>query len=192
MLRGTNISCEISPKKKEDARRLLEIVTDSLIVWGVAVVQAGADILQISDPTSSGDAISASFYREWGFPYTKRMVNALKGTGVKLIMHICGNTSDRLKLLADTGVHGLSLDAKVDFGFARETLGDAYLLMGNVEPTEPLAIGTPQMVYEHSKKVIDKAGRDGHFFLSGGCLIPEFAPVENMQAMFRAALETKY
>jgi uroporphyrinogen-III decarboxylase len=120
------------------------------------------------------------------------MVSALKKTGVKLIMHICGDTSDRLELLAETGVDGLSLDAKVDFGFAREILGHAYLLMGNVEPTDPLFMGTPQKVYEHSKKVIDQAGGEGHFFLSGGCLIPDVVSVENVEAMFRAARETKY
>jgi MtaA/CmuA family methyltransferase len=192
MMRGADNLMRDIFKDKENARKLLEIATESLIIWGVAVAQAGADIVLLSDPTSSGDAVSPKQYEEWGLPYTQRVASAIKKTGVKLLLHMCGDTSDRLEILASTGVEGLSLDAKVDFGFARETLGPDYLLIGNVEPTDPLTIGTPETVYEHSKKVIDQAGRNGHFFLSGGCLISDEAPLENMEAMIKAGHEATY
>ena len=110
-----------APKKLKD---LLEIATESQIIYGQAVAKAGADIICISDPTSSGDAVSRKLWEEFGHPYTTRVVQAVKKTGVKMFMHICGNTSDRLDSLASTGVDGLSLDHKVDFAHARKTLGD--------------------------------------------------------------------
>jgi uroporphyrinogen decarboxylase len=192
MLRSAENLMRDTFKNKENARRLLEITTNSQIVWGTALAQAGADIVFVSDPTSSGDAVSSKTYEEWGLPYTRRVVGAIKQTGVKVLMHICGNTSDRLEMLASTGVDGLSLDAKVDFGFARETLGEDYLLMGNVDPTSPITMGSPETVYEHSRHVIAQAGRNGRLFLSAGCLIPEEAPVENVQAMIRAGTEHTY
>ena len=192
MMRGADDLMRDIFKDKENARKLLEIATDSLIIWGVAVAHAGADIVLFSDPTSSGDVISSKHYEEWGLPYTQRVVSAVKKTGVKTLLHMCGDTSDRLEMLASTGVDGLTLDSKVDFGFARDTLGPDYLLIGNVDPTDPLSVGTPEKVYEHSKKVIERAGREGHFFLSGGCLISDEAPVENMEAMFRAGQEYIY
>jgi uroporphyrinogen decarboxylase len=192
MLRGVEKLMRDIYKDKENARKLLEIATDSLIVWGVAVVQAGADVVLLSDPTSSGDVVSSQIYKEWGLPYTQRLCNAIKETGVKVLLHMCGDTSDRLKLLAYIGLDGLSLDAKVDFGFARETLGPNYLLMGNVDPTDPLTVGKPEKVYEDAKKVIKQAGKNGRLFLSGGCLISKEAPVENMEAMIRAAHESLY
>lgn len=179
-------------KDKENARELLEIATDSLIVWAVAVAQAGADIMFCSDPTSSGDLISPKVYQEWGLPYQQRLVSVLKKTGVKMVLHICGDTSDRLQMLVSTGVDCLSLDGKVDLGFAREKLGDKYLLMGNVDPTNPLALGTPEQVHEQSLKVIEKAGKGGHFFLSGGCVISDIVPPENMEAMIKAGHQTVY
>lgn len=192
MLRGPENLMRDLFKNRENVRKLMEIATDSLIVWGVAVVQAGADIVWFPDPVASGDAISPKAYKEWALPYTKRVVDAIKKTGVKTLMHICGNTSDRLEMLAATGVGGLSLDAKVDFGFARATLGPDYLLMGNVEPTNPLTLGKPETVYEHSRNVIEQAGKEGHFFLSSGCLISAEAPADNMEAMFRAGHESVY
>jgi uroporphyrinogen decarboxylase len=192
MMRGADQLMRDIMKDKENARKILEIATRSLIVWGVAVAQAGADIVLLSDPTSSGDAVSVKTYEKWGLPYTQRVLRAIKDTGVKTLLHMCGNTSDRLEVLASTGVDGLTLDAKVDFGFARETMGPEYLLMGNVEPTNPLSLGKPETVYEHSKKVIEQAGKDGHFMLSGGCLISDVAPVANMEAMIKAGQETVY
>jgi uroporphyrinogen decarboxylase len=192
MLRSAENLMRDTFKNRENARCLLEIATNSQITWGTALAQAGADILFVSDPTSSGDAVSSKTYEEWGLLYTQRLVGALKQTGVKILMHICGDTSDRLEMLASAGVDGLSLDAKVDFGFARETLGENYLLMGNVDPTSPITMGRPETVYEHSKRVIDQAGGDGHLFLSGGCLIPAEAPVENVVAMIRAGKEHEY
>ena len=192
MLRGPENLMRDLFKKKEDARKLMEIATDSLIVWGTAVVQAGADIVWLPDPVASGDAVSPKVYKDWVLPYTRRVVGAIKKTGVPVLMHICGDTSDRLEMLASAGVDGLSLDAKVDLGFARETLGPDYLLMGNVEPTNPLTLGTPGTVYEHSQKAITQAGREGSFFLSSGCIISDEAPLENMEAMFRAGHEAIY
>jgi uroporphyrinogen decarboxylase len=192
MLRGPENLMRDLFKNKEQARALLEMATVSQIVWGTAVAQAGADIIFFSDPTSSGDAVSPKTYQEWGLPYTKQVVSILKRTGVKVLLHICGDTSDRLEVLASTGVDGLSLDSKVDFGFAREILGPEYLLMGNVEPTNPVTFGKPETVYGHSKSVIGQAGEDGHFFLSGGCLIPAEAPVENVAAMVSAGKDCTY
>lgn len=192
MLRGPEALMRDLYKNRENARKLMEIATDSLIIWGTAVVQAGTDIVWIPDPVASGDAVSPKTYKDWILPYTQRVVGAIKKTGVQVLMHICGDTSDRLEMLASTGVDGLSLDSKVDFGFARETLGPDYLLMGNVEPTDPLTLGQPETVYEHSRKVIEQAGKEGHFFLSSGCVIPGEAPVENMEAMFRAGHEAIY
>lgn len=192
MLRGVENLMRDLFKNRENARKLMEIATDSLIVWGVAVVQAGADIVWLPDPVASGDAVSPRVYEDWVLPYTQRVVSALKKTGVKVLMHICGDTSDRLKTLAATGVDGLSLDTKVDFGSARETLGPEYLLMGNVDPTDPLTLGRPETVYKESRKVIEQAGKEGHFFLSSGCVIPAEAPLENMEAMVRAGCEALY
>lgn len=192
MLRGVDDLLRDLFKNKEGARKLLEIATDSQIVWGTAVAQAGADIVVLSDPTSSGDMVSPKTYREWGLPYTQRVAAAVGKTGAKLILHICGDTTDRLEMLASTGVDALSLDSKVDFSRAREILGPDYLLMGNIEPTFPLALGTPEDVYGQTKKVIEQAGKDGRLLVSGGCSISAHAPEENVEAMLKAAYETVY
>lgn len=186
MLRGAEAAMRDCMKNPEPLRELCELALASQIIWGNALVSAGADVLFVSDPMSSGDAVSPRQWKQWGLPLTTRLVSMLKRTGVPIIMHICGNTSDRLSSLAETGVDCLSLDEKVDFAQARAELGEDYLLMGNVSTTT-LATGKPEEVTRAARRVLEQAGRGGRLFLSGGCMISEIMPAENMRALVRAA-----
>jgi len=192
MLRGTDQWMRDIFKNKEKARRLIEIAVESQIVWGVAVAQAGADIVTLADPPSSGSSISKKVLADWSLPYLKRVCDALKKTGTKTILHVCGDISDRLEMLASVGADILQVDSKVDLSFARETLGPDQLLTGNVDPSDPLALGTPEQVYEHSKRAIEKAGKEGKLLLSGGCMISEAVPARNMEALVQAGHETVF
>ena len=188
MLRGSENIMRDMYKQKENLKELCEIALSSQIVYAVAVISAGADILFISDPTSSGDAISKKQWEEWGLPLTTKLVKLVKRSGVKTIMHVCGNTEDRLESLAATGVDCLSLDEAVDFEKARMVLGPNYLLMGNVSTTL-MAMGSPEDLAEATKEVIRKAGKDGHLLVSSGCLIAGNCPPENVRAMVKTARE---
>jgi len=186
MLRGSENAMRDLYKAPESLRKLCDIALSSLIVYAVAIISTGVDILFISDPSSSGDAISKKHWEEWGKPLTSRLVNLVKPTGIKIIMHVCGDNSDRLESFAETGVNCLSLDEGVDFEAARNLLGPRYCLMGNVS-TSLLAMGSPEDVKEATREVIDKAGRDGGLLVSGGCILPAICPPENIQAMVETA-----
>jgi len=187
MLRGFEDLMKDLYKRPDSVKELLEITTLSQIYYGIACVHAGADIVQVSDPSSSGDAVSPKVWEEFGLPYTKRVVNVLKKMGVKVTMHICGDTNDRLESLALTGVDGLSLDHKVDFVYAKKVLGDRVCLIGNLNPTDTLVFKNADEVYEEARALISAIG-PYNFILSSGCSIPAIAPPENIEAMVRAAL----
>lgn len=190
MLRGPETAMRDIFKQKDKLAELCEVALASLIPYAVALASAGVDIVQVSDPMSSGDAISKKHWEAWGFPLTRRLVDVLRRCGVKTFLHVCGDTTDRLESLAATGVDCLSLDEAVDFEKARRILGPAYTLMGNVS-TSLVAFGTPAEVKEATKEVIRKAGRDGHLIVSAGCLISDVSPPENVRAMIEAAREAR-
>lgn len=191
MLRGSDYLLRDVIKDKEHAKELLNIATESQKIWGKAVVEAGADILIISDPTSSGDAVSTKTYEEFGVPYSKELVSSLKETGVKTFSHICGNTNDRVELIASIGVDALSVDQKNDLALNRESLGPKMCLIGNVDPTFLFPFGKPEEISKAAEKNIEDAGKDGAFILSSGCLVT-MAPPENMRAMVNIALVHRY
>lgn len=187
MLRGLEKVLRDTKKAPEPLKELLEISLTGLIHWGIALAEAGADIICISDPTVSQDVMSRDTWLEFGFPYLKRLVKALERTGKPLKLHVCGDTTDRLETFAEAGFDILSLDTKVDFEKAREKLGPGVCLMGNVCPNTTLLFGTPQDVEDVSKKVIRQAGLSGRFILSSGCMLSPDTPVENVHAMVTAA-----
>ena len=186
MLRGTENVMRDAYKRKESLRKLCEISMESLLVYAEAEIFAGADIVCIGDPVSSADIISRRMWKEWGFPYTKKLVEFIKERGVKTMLHVCGDTTDRLDSLASTGADVLSIDEAVDFETARRIIGEDVCLMGNVSTTV-LATGSPEAVAEAVREIVKKAGKRWRKIISGGCLIGETCPPENMFAMIEAA-----
>jgi len=190
ILRGNNIFRDVL-KKKNEVKDLLEITFLSQLIYGIALVNAGADIIQVSDPTSSGDILSRDQWLEFGYVYTKRLINELKKTGVKIYLHICGDTSDRLDTFVKLGIDGMSLDQKVDLGYAREVMGEKICIIGNVSPTH-LAYNSPDEIREESKNCIEKAGENGSFILCSGCGVGIGTPPENVKAMVEIAKNYYY
>lgn len=188
MLRGPENAYRDILKNPKRIKELLEIATESLIIYGTSVAQAGADIIIIFDPTSSGDAISRAAWEEFGFPYTERAVREIKKrTGIPMILHVCGDIMDRLDSLAETGVEGLSIDSKVDLAETRKILGDSICLFGNVDPVSSLLFGKPEDVAKETECCILSAGQNGNFILSSGGMLPSDVPPQNVQAMVDTA-----
>jgi len=174
-------------KSPQCVKDLLELCVSTQITWGTALVQAGADVLFISDPMSSSDMISPQIWMAFAQPYTTQVVLALKKLGIKFIMHICGDTTDRLESMAATGVDCLSLDSKVNMSEARKILGDDICLMGNLDPTNILVFGTPERVEKESLHLMaSAAGMRGNYILSSGCTVPINTPSKNIHAMVSA------
>ncbi|MGD8985246.1 MAG: uroporphyrinogen decarboxylase family protein, partial [Desulfobacteraceae bacterium] len=75
---------------------------------------------------------------------------------------------------------------EVDLTTGIEYLGDACVIVGNVEP-RVLLTGTPDEVYQLSKECIEKAKfAPRGFILGSGCELPPLAPPSNVWAMRKA------
>jgi len=190
MLRGNDIYKDLL-KRRERVFELLEKTLLSQIAYGVALVNAGADVLTISDPTSSGDVISRSQWLDFGHTYLKELVKHLRATKAKIYLHICGDNNDRLDTFSDLNLDGISFGEKVDLEAARKSLGDQICIIGNVSPAN-LLHSSPEEIAEESRMCIDKAGKNGSFILCSGCGISKNCPPENIRAMVRVAREYRY
>ena len=191
MLRGTERLLKDTFKSGDKCQELLTIATDSLIIYGTALVNAGADLIMIAEPYMSADMMSRDLALKVESHFT-RLAQTLRKTGVKVFVHLCGSFNDRLDMIKRMGTHGVSLDEKNDLAKAREVMGPETCLIGNVNPSGTIFGSTPEMVAKEAKESIDKAGRDGAFILASGCLIPKAAPKQNIEAMIQVAKETRY
>lgn len=191
MLRGTERLLKDMYKSGDKCQELLTTATESLIIYGAALVNSGADLIMIAEPYMSADMMSRDFALKVQ-PYFTRLVETLKKTGAKVLVHLCGSFNDRLDILRRMGAHGVSLDEKNDLAKAREVMGPETCLIGNVNPTGTILMSTPEAVAKEAREAIDNAGRDGAFILASGCLIPKAAPKRNIEAMIQVAKEARY
>ena len=188
MLRGMENLYRDMIKNPSFVKDLLETVIGPCTEYAKALVDAGADIIFTSNPVANRDCIRLDHYREFSYPYTKRMISEVKAYGdVRLLYHTCGNWDDRFDLVVDTGADILHVD-KADLADLKEKWGNRITIMGNVRSVDILLLGTPEQVEAASVACLKKGAKGGGYILSGDCVLPRDVPAENVKAMLKTAL----
>ena len=172
-------------KNQVSLERLLDKITGFLLDFGQALIERGANVLLIPEPTASASMISPPMFRRIVLPRLQKIVNELR---VPCILHICGDTTSLLESMAQTGASVLSLDQCMDLAEARAVIPKA-VLGGNVDPVNSLCMGTTEQVEADTLRSLSKGGRS-RFILMSGCGIPPKTPVENIEAMVRTATKS--
>lgn len=165
----------------ERVRGFLEALSAVPSAFGRAQIAAGADLLCLADH-ATGDLVRGTMYRDFLLPIHRRLVRDLGGPTV---LHICGNTLDRLGYIADAGFDAFHFDSKVDAVDAVRAVGDRLSLVGNVNNPETLLRGTPEDAAAEARDAADAGVR----VIGPECAVPLHTPVENLIAIRRAVAE---
>ena len=142
--------------------------------------------------TSMGDSyagpnlISPNLYRQFALPYEKQVVSAVQTPDKPYSVHICGDTTKILDDMATNGARMVEVDWQVDMGKARAIFPENVTIMGNVDPSDPLVLGTPEQVKAKAKAIIEATGGKG-LILSSGCAMGANTKPENMAALVESA-----
>lgn len=163
------------------------------------------DRLRVPNPWRDGrmpvyleaiDMISPAMYRKWAWPAERRFFETINPLaeqhGAATLLHICGNMTPVLEVMAETGAQILELDYKVSLKTAKERVGRRVCLMGNLDPVEVLWRAAPESVALAARQAVADAGQDGGFILGSGCEVPMHAPQANLHAMIAAARGTAF
>jgi [methyl-Co(III) methanol-specific corrinoid protein]:coenzyme M methyltransferase len=148
-----------------------------------ALAKAGADVIVMSDPSSSTDMLSGELFDQYSKPSIMEAFSDIGKT--KSVLHICGNTTALLDNMIATGANGLSIEEKVTPEDAVRLVGGRAALVGNIGVVRPLLQGTPQECYEHTKRVKEA----GFNLIAPGCGLAARVPKVNIEAMVKAAKE---
>ncbi len=151
-------------------------------------VQHGASAVSIADPVSSVNVISAECFESYSLPFIQKVTQALRPLGVPLMLHICGDTTSRLEPVKQAGIDIFSVDS-IDLQNALEAARGHYAIFGTLSPFEVLQNASEAAVYEQSSQFCRTAGTRGGFILAPGCDLTPDTPLENIQAMAKAAHE---
>ena len=88
--------------------------------------------------------------------------------------------------MATNGARMVEVDWQVDMGKARAIFPENVTIMGNVDPSDPLVLGTPEQVKAKAKAIIEATGGKG-LILSSGCAMGANTKPENMAALVESA-----
>ena len=98
-------------KKKQEVHKMMEFAMRLVRQFYTPLVEEKViPMISIADPTGSGDLISDRVFREFSLPQLRPLIAWAKERSVYAWLHICGNTTDKLESIAETGASCFSLD----------------------------------------------------------------------------------
>jgi MtaA/CmuA family methyltransferase len=168
-------------KKKEDANKFMEFVTNQIIEFGKAQVKAGADIITISDPSGTGEILGPVYFAEYAVKYINMLIDGIREAAkdIPIIVHICGQMHSVYPQLKELKADAFSFDAVVRIKDIREHMQEK-ILMGNVS-SFALETANGDKIRAMTKNVIN----NGIDIVSPACGLGTQAPMKNIQAMLK-------
>ena len=176
-----NFLLQIGLGETEKVKKMLRQLMPVTIALARAQFQAGADIVVMADH-ATGNLVGPYHYKELLLPIHQEITTQIEGP---LILHVCGDCSDRLEYFADSGVDAYHCEWQVDSKMAVDTVGHRMSLVGNINNPQTLYQGTPDDVYKQARYAIEA----GFNIIGPECAIPLATPMENLRAIAAAAKE---
>lgn len=175
---------ELGAGKRLDAiRRLLEFSLEASYRYCVAQMEQGAHMTSIGESLAGPDVCSPKLYKAFEWPYAQRLVARLKEQNIPLAYHICGNATRIAGEMADTGAAVLELDYKCDLPKIKEATRGKSTILGVIDPSGVLALGTPELVTGRVREELEVLAPGGGLILGPGCALPPTTPPENVHAL---------
>ena len=169
--------------EKIAAHELMKLVVQNLTIFGRGLIEAGADLVCIADPSASGELIGKRAFSEFALPYINELVNYFRDEfRTPSIVHICGKVQSLGTSLSAIAAECISVDSVVSLAKLKE-LAPSKIVMGNVS-TYMMAKGHPESVLKNGRRCI----RIGAEILAPACGMSTRTPLENIKSLSRAVL----
>jgi len=170
-------------KDHEGAHRVVSTVTQSLASFARALVESGADLIAISDPTATGEILGPKAFSEYALRYLNELADEIHRLGVPVIVHICGNITSVEAHLVKLHTDALSTDAAVKLADLKAK-HPHVTVMGNVS-TYALQFGEPDKIAKRTRQLVEQ----GVDIIAPACGVSTSTPLANIQALTGAVKE---
>jgi hypothetical protein len=179
-------------KKPAFIHELADAFLDANLELAKRFGEAGVEVVFYSDDfAQKGRSIlSPADFEAFILPRYKKLYDACKKRGMQVIQHSCGQVGEYLPMLADAGLDGIQAlepTAGVDIAAVKALVGDRMTLVGGMDSSRVLSLGTPADVEADVKRCIKAAAAGGGYFAGPSHTLLD-VPWENVLAM-RAAIE---
>ncbi len=158
---------------------LMDTCVDRAIAFARAQIQAGADTIGVGDALAS--QISRQQYERHVLPREHRLVDALRGMGAIVRLHICGDITHLLPAIAALPLDILDVDWMVPIQRVRAVMPPGVALGCNVDPVAVVLRGSPTSIRAAVRACYERVGDP--FLVGAGCEIPPGTPPANLLAL---------
>jgi uroporphyrinogen decarboxylase len=161
--------------------KTLDLTTRIISSYAAACVDAGADLIAYLEPMAV--MLSPDSFEQFSGVFVSKILSQLDVPGV---LHICGDSTHLIPNMCSTGVQGLSLDAVISLPALRKIVPSDIVLMGNIDPVSPMAVGSVGDVWSDVTRLRREMEGARNFVLSTGCDLPLDTPQANIAAFMDA------
>ncbi|MBS7634968.1 hypothetical protein KEJ34_05690, partial [Candidatus Bathyarchaeota archaeon] len=177
---------------KEQIRSLMDKFTfvEEVLARGWSEFDAPAYMYGDDIAYKHGLMISPKFLREEWLPRVKKVIYPVKRKGMKALFHSDGNIWDFIDDLIEAGFEGInSLEpiAGMDIGKVKAKHGDKLVLLGGIDCSQLLPLGSPQDVKRSVIQAIREGAPGSGYCLGSSSEIRPGTPLINVVTMFKTA-----
>ncbi len=189
---GTENLVRLTLRNPKKVHRLCEISLETNLRYARAILDTGC-IPSLTDAMSSSTVISPGQFKEFSYPYLKRLIDYIHAQGKSVTLHICGKTRKIWSYMAEAGADCISIDNEADLREAKHKVGDRVRIMGNVRPSSVMLQGTIADVRAAVAGCVRKAYDNPQgYIVASGCSLPTETPFRNIQAMLDTVRKIGY
>lgn len=173
-------------RNKGFVHRLSETISEYKCRVVEKAVRIGADVVLTGDDYADrkGPFMSVKQFEEFVLPYLKRVVQTVKRLGTPFVKHTDGNLWPIIDMIVDSGIDALDPIepiAGMDIGEVKRKYGGRIAVVGNVDCSYVLPLGSEKEVDEAVKETIAKASPGGgHVMASSNSIHPAVKPSNYM------------
>ena len=163
-------------RDRENAHRVLNYVAEHLIEYAQLMVDNGATVISIADPTATGEILGPKMFEEYEVVYLNKVIDAIHEMGTPVIVHICGKMEAVKPQIAKLHGDAISVDAFVSLPGIKKEIPDATT-MGNLS-TILLQFGEPDKVEKMAERLLG----ENIDIMAPACGLSTSTPLQNIQA----------
>lgn len=177
MMRGMEqlmMDCLRKPGK-EYMVEAMDKITDTLIDYCDALIEAGADAIMFDTLFSSKTIMRASMWDKFEGPFVQKLAEHVHGKGVAVMIHNCGDgiyLKEQIERMHPEAVSLLYLSPdSSSMQEMKELYGGVTTFIGHIDPGY-LMVCDEASLREKCREMIDAYKKDGGFILATGCEYP--------------------
>jgi uroporphyrinogen decarboxylase len=179
-------------KNPSFARRIIETSVKYNIELAKAMIDLGVDAIISGDDYAykHGPFMPPKHFKEFIAPYLKEIVDSVHRRGIPFIKHTDGYIWPILEDIVNTGIdalHPIEPQAGMSLKEVKDKYGNKICLIGNVDVTYVLPLGTIEETINEVKRCIKDAANGGGYILSSSNSIHNSVKIENFMTMINAA-----